>query len=577
MQILQLLAQEPWLTPEQIVRWHVRGASRVHADLNHLLQAKMVQRVNPRSGWISARAVFGLTDRGVDVLASQQNVDVTTYRRRNGISRARHTLLLWRLERVWNVRNLLLALDRSEYHVKMLKTEVDECYAVKEQHGILHVHGRGMLAHDDSWFLPFLVEWDAWNEPTDRKRLARFNRWLKDARFHTFGFEKNLPILLIVAADAWRLHEIWDVYVSAPREYGAVAPPMYLTTAQLLRTRGANDAIWFSSETHEWGQVFSDARWQEHEPKVFLSSQPTQASKIGAYQEKTIADNAKLTAAHLLQWKLALSPVAKRVLHWVLRYPLLSADEIAWVGDETRWRVQKELKTVAENGLVTSHEHEAARYFVITPNGWRYATAEAGQGRALRRFMKRRGSVRNVRRLVFHFAHTRATNVFFLKWKALARERGAYFECRAESECAVYFRWEGKLHAWLPDGMGIWMEKDRSFVFVVEMDRTRESSKNLSKKFLEYYLWEEWKASERIPGVVPEVLLITTSWQRAARVRTLFDASRLRPAFEPLSLWMTTFEAMEREGIAGAIWRHNADWENVTRLPCFDPPCTPSL
>ncbi|HZQ09125.1 MAG TPA: hypothetical protein VFD70_21285 [Anaerolineae bacterium] len=114
------------------------------------------------------------------------------------------------------------------------------------------------------------------------------------------------------------------------------------------------------------------------------------------------------------------------------------------------------------------------------------------------------------------------------------------------------------------------MEKDESFVFVVEMDRTRESRRNLSKKFLEYYLWEEWKGSERIPGVVPEVLIITTSWQRAERVRMLFDASRLRPAFDQLSLWMTTFESIEREGIAGAIWRPNADWEHVTRLPCFE-------
>ncbi|HZQ09126.1 MAG TPA: hypothetical protein VFD70_21290 [Anaerolineae bacterium] len=412
-QILQLLAQEPWLTPEQIVRWQQRGASRVQADLNCLLRAKLVQRVNPRSGWIPARAVFGLTDRGVDALASQQNADTSGYRRINGISRARHTVLLWRLERMWNVRNLMLSLDTPEYHVKSLKTEVDEYYAVKERHGIIHVHGRGMLAHEDGWFLPFVVEWDAWNEPVDPKRLARFSRWLKDARFHAFGFKKNLPTLLIVAADAWRWHEIWDGYAGAPREYGAVAPPMYLTTAHLLRTRGANAGIWFSSDMHERGQVFASARWQEREPKVLVSTPPSRVSKIGTFQENPMVWNGNRTAAHLLQWKLSLSPVAKRAFHWVLRYSLLSVDEIAWLGDETQWRVQKELKTLAEKGLVTSEEFEGTRYFVITPNGWRYATAEAGHGRALRRFMKRRGSVRNVRRLVFHFAHTRATNVFF--------------------------------------------------------------------------------------------------------------------------------------------------------------------
>ncbi len=37
------------------------------------------------------------------------------------------------------------------------------------------------------------------------------------------------------------------------------------------------------------------------------------ASMIGSFQEKPIAANGKLTAAHLLQWKLSLSPAAKRV------------------------------------------------------------------------------------------------------------------------------------------------------------------------------------------------------------------------------------------------------------------------
>lgn len=65
------------------------------------------------------------------------------------------------------------------------------------------------------------------------------------------------------------------------------------------------------------------------------------------------------------------------------------------------------------------------------------------------------------------------------------------------------------------------------------------------------------------------VLLVTSGWKRAARVRKVFEAARLYAGFAPLPLWVTTFAEIREHGSAGAIWRSNRAWEQMQWLPCF--------
>lgn len=357
---------------------------------------------------------------------------------------------------------------------------------------------------------------------------------------------------------------------SALRERRFHLPLVYLTTRALMRAHGIEQPIWFSTQGQKWSKVFEECVWHQTLPKRLPVVSVSRGSQVGAFQEKPIEYVRRLNAADLLQLHLQLSPIAKRVFYWILRYPLLSANEIAWLGSETAWRVRKELGTLQEYGLVSPRTDDDKQIFVVAPNGWRYATAEAGLGRALRRFTKQRGRMRSVRRMTFHLAHTRATNEFFLKLKALAREQRAYFEWRSEPEAAEYFRWRDKLHARLPDGMGIWKGLGKYFVFVVELDRTRESRSNLRKKFCAYYAWQAWKAEQGFNRTTPEMLWVTTSWRRAARIKTIIEGTRTWRDISPLSVWFTTFQEIDTYGIAGPIWRCISKFDGLRHLPCFE-------
>lgn len=564
--LLELVSWQPWLSAEQMMCWQGRALSRVLADLKRLLTLDLVQRVNPRCGWISTRAVFALTDAGVKVLAEHKQMEEALLRQKRRISRARYITLLWRIEQLWQVRNVMLALDSPEWLVKYLETEVDAEYFVQGRRGQVHLHGYGLLARVDGTSLPFVVEWDSWNEPTGQKRFGEFGRWVQSNKRSSGD---SVSAFLVVAENQLRLDEIWEGYKAFSMHHWSHLPQVWLTTRSVLSKGATGARTWWSAQTREWGSVFDGARWHSQEPGQFLPARLSSAGNVGTFAEEALPGPEKHTAASLLNLKFRLSPVAKRVFHWVLRYPLLTSREIAWLGVETEWRVRKELGMLQETGLIEGHAHQNTSCFVVTSLGWRYATAEAGFGRALKRFGKRRGSVRNVRRLVFHTAHTRATNAFFLEWVKVARERRASFEWKSEAECAAYFRRNDQWHAWLPDGKGLWQGMAGDFVFVVEMDRTRESRQNLYKKFREFYQWQEWKIEKRIPGNVPQVLFVTSGWKRAARVRRVFDAARLSPGLAPLPLWVTTFAEIKEYGIAGRVWRSNREWETLRRLPCF--------
>jgi hypothetical protein len=200
--------------------------------------------------------------------------------------------------------------------------------------------------------------------------------------------------------------------------------------------------------------------------------------------------------------------------------------------------------------------------------GTRYEAAEAGFGRAVKRYLRRMGGRSGLKRLAFHLEHTIAANDFFLEWVRLARERKVEFEWTSEIESARYFKYGSTWHRFLPDGRGLWHSKDEPFRFVVEIDRTRESAGNLSAKFDEYFYWQLWRMSQRHQEPDPHVLVVTTSWTQAEVIEEQLERSRrkITPAY---ALWVTTVALLRTHRLDEAIWRSNIRNPGLHCLPCF--------
>ncbi len=125
------------------------------------------------------------------------------------------------------------------------------------------------------------------------------------------------------------------------------------------------------------------------------------------------------------------------------------------------------------------------------------------------------------------------------------------------------------LHRFLPDGASQWVEKGRPFQFVVEIDWTRESRRNLERKFKEYYAWTKWRSREWEEAQLVHVLVVTTGWERTGTIRKVV-AELARGLWQRrLALWVTTFKDIETEGIEAPVWRYIEEWDYVQCLPCF--------
>jgi alkylhydroperoxidase/carboxymuconolactone decarboxylase family protein YurZ len=170
--------------------------------------------------------------------------------------------------------------------------------------------------------------------------------------------------------------------------------------------------------------------------------------------------------------------------------------------------------------------------------------------------------------MLFHFDHSLVANQFFLRWVARARECGVRFEWKSELECQSYFREGAHWHHFLPDGQGDWISPRQRFQFALEIDRTRESNANLSRKFNDYFAATE-VASAGALGRAINLLVVTTSWKRAETIRQVVRQMATLYMSTAVRLWVTTFEEVTAGNITACIWHSLEPTKSKERLPCF--------
>lgn len=565
LRILNILRAEPWLTADQLIRWTGRSTPRLYADLKLLFQQGLVQRVNPRCLTIHLRAIYALTDRGVRQLAARQAMDEKTYRERFRVSRARHLAILWRIEQVCPIRELLLDFNIAGKTVEFPSTLVREPYLYRGKQQVIELQGCARLVNEMGNALRIAVEWDNAHLKFDRKRLQEFAEWLW--QFRDWEPDRNLPALLYVVANQARLEQLWDLLHSRMEFGGNLFSALFLTTLDRLIERGAYAPIWLSVEKNHWQNFTDNQAWIPQEECELWRVRDRHHSRIGKFQWCGKKQEKLSESERLLQLKLSLSVQAKRVLMRIATRPLLSVEQLARLMQEHPDRVSKALRDLFRVGLVRGLRYQRTHRYLLSARGTRYEAAEQGFGRAVKRYLRRTGGRSGVKRLVFHLKHTIAANDFFLAWMRLARERKVKFEWFSEIVSARYFQYGSTWHRFLPDGRGVWHGKGEPFLFVVEIDRTRESPTNLGAKFDEYFYWQLWRMSQRQEEPDPNILVVTTSWTQATVIAELLERSRrkIMPAYP---LWVTTFEALQAHGLNGAIWQSNRT-SGLHHLPCF--------
>lgn len=565
--ILKALRAEPFLTARQLTRWAHRSATRLYVDLQLLLKEGLVQRVNPRSAYLDLRAIYALTDRGVKMLAAQAGLDEITYRQRHLVSRARHLEMLWRIELVSAAREFFLELARGGYSLDAVGTLAVEPYLFRGHSKTIQFHGRARLVAGNGNALRLVVEWDDARVRLDRQRLLQFSEWLW--QFRDFEPDCNLPTLLFVVANERRLDQLWDLLYSR-LDYGVrLHAALLLTTLDRLIERGAYAPIWLSVERNEWQTLTEHQAWLPREECRFYVIRSPHNGRIGKFPhgKKRLEKSSEME--RLLDLKLKLTSQAKRVLLRIATRPLLSVEQLGWLMGEHPDRISKALQELARAGLVKGLAYQRTHRYYLSLLGTRYEAAEAGFGRAVKRYLRRTGGRSGVKRIAFHLEHTVAANDFFLEWVRLGREHKVVFEWFSEIECSRYFKYGSTWHRFLPDGRGVWHGKDEAFRFVAEIDRTRESPTNLRAKFDEYFYWQLWRMSQRGSEPDPNVLVVTTSWTQAEVIAHLLERAR-RKIMPSYPLWVTTFAALRDHELNEPIWRSNLRKPGLHRLPCFD-------
>ncbi len=565
--MLKLLRAEPWLTAEQLSRWAGRSTTRLYADLKTLLQQGLVQRVNPRCVHMKLRAVYALTDRAIQVLAEQAHLDARAYRQSFPVSRARHLEILWRIEQVCSVRDLLLELHPKGGQLQFANTLVREPYPYRGRQQVIQLQGSARLVNAEGYALRLAVEWDNARVRLDRKRLTEFSEWLW--HFWDWEPERNLPMLLFVMANDARLDQLWDLLYSH-KDFGLnLYAALLVTTVERRIEHGANAPIWLSVEKNEWQKFTNNQAWIPQEECQCYVLRDAHSARIGKFQWNGKNQTTLSETERLLQLKLSLSVQAKRILMRIATRPLLSVEQLAWLMEENPDRVSKAMQELVRANLVQGIVHQRTHRYLLSARGTRYEAAEHGFGRAVKRYLRRTGGRSGSKRLVFHLEHTIAANDFFLQWIRLARATKTKFEWSNEIECACYFRVGSSLHRFLPDGRGVWYGKGEPFRFVVEIDRTRESPTNLIAKFDEYFYWQLWGLSQRQAEPEPNILVVTTGWTQAEVIAELLEQSA-RKIMLAYPLWVTTFEMLHQNGIDAPIWRSNVRATGLHCLPCFD-------
>ncbi|MBI5033382.1 MAG: replication-relaxation family protein [Chloroflexi bacterium] len=303
--ILEALRDHPLMSRRQLELYLHGSSAGVRYGLRELRKHKWVWQTNARQPAMRARAIYALTQAGIQELARQSRTSYRDYLVHNRLSPDRLNRLVLMQERVFQLRTLFLwlagsqtkrtpnlagsnssrkkasranphqkaglstgrestsdgaASDSQSWQAITWDVEVGKLFSTKRSAVWIPFHGAAVMRRGSTvsgkessnghWAF-IVVEFDVGRVTVerDRERLTQFVAAQDDPRYWGKEKEQLFPVLLIVAQDELRLQEYYNVFRSAALARQLPMPRAYLTTvrAMLSLRHDRLSPIWYST------------------------------------------------------------------------------------------------------------------------------------------------------------------------------------------------------------------------------------------------------------------------------------------------------------------------------------------
>lgn len=303
--ILEALRDHPFLSRRQLELYLHGSSAGVRYGLREIRKHQWIWQANARQPSMRARAIYALTQAGIQELARQSRTSYRDYLVRYRLSPDRLDRLVLMQERVFQVRTLFLWLagsppkralksvnsnlpsekaSHANPHQKANPSakregtsdgaspespfwqaitwdvEVGKLFSTKRSAVWIPFHGAAVMRRSSTvsgkespkehWAF-IVVEFDVGRVAVerDRERLAQFVAAQDDPRYWGKEKEQLFPVLLIIAQDELRLQDYYNVLRSAALARQLPMPRAYLTTvrAMLSLRQDRLSPIWYST------------------------------------------------------------------------------------------------------------------------------------------------------------------------------------------------------------------------------------------------------------------------------------------------------------------------------------------
>ncbi len=603
--ILALLCQHPFLSRRQIELYLGCPERTGRQGLRDLELRNWVWQTNARQEGIHTRCIYAPTKAGVEVLAKNANIPLEEYRRRTGFTSERLARIVLTMERVFQLRTLMLwlsiplgiagsaisplqsnvrggsassqsrALDSAasrkqagnseswRWRAIQWDVEVGKLFSAKGRARWIPFHGAALMQRGDERWAFIVVEFDLSrvHVERDRDRLDQFVASQDDPRYWGKDKEQFFPVLVVIAQDELRLQDYYNLLRSAALVRQLPMPGAYLTTFDAMLSLRDDNAlpIWYSTISGRRTTLLADTEgvatpapdpvpWRKmplHQSGGGAGVASPRNSSVNASELNASREHGSEITDSLAQMVLNLQPLEKRLLDEIAAHPLLTRKEMILLLQASLRRVQPGLAKLTSLELVQAHEGR----FLVAPKGQRYLALTAGFGNAVRRYARARGWGKGFDALLRHWEHTKEENRFFLHLAKVAFDRAYSFTWLSELESRLYYEAGQRRHSFLPDGRGALIAGNARYEFAVEIDRSRSTQERFRRKLAEY---EACISSNvlRSEGIeLLRLLVVTNSWERADTWRR---AAKIVQAHFPI--FITTFDRLYASGADAPIW-----------------------
>lgn len=601
--ILEALAEHPLLSRRQLELFLGLTGRSVRQGLRELETRGWVRSYNARQPGLLTRSLYASTEAGMKELALAAGSKDPEDAHRPSAAPARLEQLILLMERAFQLRTLFLWLTGNQpvsrrpakknaqpasasaassrpgsWKPYAWDVEVARFFAVKDKAFWIPFHAAAVMvkqapntglqgnarenARETRW-IPIVVEFDLHRVPVDRdrERLVRFVLAQDDPRFWAKEAEGHFPVLVVIARDEFRLQDYYTILRATALARRLPFPRAYLTTsaAMLSLRQDPLKPIWYSTVSGQRVPFLSDLEgnpgppphevpWRRLPLMAGRSAEPSDLEPGSSNQEELSQQAKDGKTSHrteLVRLALALTPLAKKLLDEIAAHPLLTQEDLAVLVQKSRRKVRLRLGDLQSFHLIECHRD---RYLLAT-KGEEYLTMVAGFAHAVRRHARARGWAHGYDSLLRHFEHTRVENDFFLSLARIAQKRRHALMWLSELESRLYYEAGNRRHSFLPDGRGVYRAQGRRYEFAVEIDRSRMGQEKFRRKFLEYGACADSNVLRREGIELLRVLVVTTSWERAANLsRVVWSVA------SDLPVWFTTLDRLQASGADAPIW-----------------------